>query len=139
MTVPTCPHDRTPLVSTFERPGSEWHCLACGRYLELLAAHSAAPVPELVRRADQLAGLFAAGERGPLDLAGVPTPAASPPSDSHIKCDGCGADSGRTPAEGKPSVWYARTRGGATQHACSRACIDLIATATGTDRIVLPW
>ena len=61
----------------------------------------------------------------------------APPETIH--CQGCGADSGRTVVEGKPGHWYQRTDKDGTQFACSRACIDIIATATGKTRVSLPW
>lgn len=75
----------------------------------------------------------------------------APPETIH--CQGCGADSGdphewrkcadlgskRTVVEGKPGHWYQRTDKDGTQFACSRACIDIIAAATGKTRVILPW
>lgn len=53
-----------------------------------------------------------------------------------VKCDGCGVDSGETE---KPPLWYSRKDADGTQTACSRACIDTIAAATGKTRVILPW
>lgn len=61
----------------------------------------------------------------------------APPETIH--CQGCGADSGRTTEQGKPPLWYQRRDKDGTQIACSRACIDIIAAATGKTRVILPW
>lgn len=48
-------------------------------------------------------------------------------------------DTGRTTEQGKPPLWYQRRDKDGTQIACSRACIDIIAAATGKTRVILPW
>jgi len=132
-----CPDDLTPLVSTFERPGCEWHCLYCGQWFALFHVISGDMADDDVRQHQQLVELFATGARGPMDLPPIPPPAE--PSPDNITCDGCGRDSGRTVAEGKPSAWYERSDADGTQRACSRACITTIAERTGKTRVVLPW
>lgn len=128
-----CPNDGTPLV-TFERTGKEQHCLACGGYFALFEGN----VGDVdVALAQAVYDAFAAGVRGPVDVTTLPTPAAA--TGETLRCHGCGADSGRTAEQGKPAVWYERRDADGPQLACSRACIDIIATATGKPRAVLPW
>lgn len=61
---------------------------------------------------------------------------------SEYICDGCGT---RVPAEHnglnwfKPSHWFQRADSDGPQDACSRPCIDVIATKSGKTRVVLPW
>lgn len=60
-----CPECREPLISTFERPKKEFHCLVCGRWWAFLS-----PVPidpeENKARYEELLARFEAGERGPI-------------------------------------------------------------------------
>lgn len=68
-----CPRNcGEPLVSTFERRGAEFHCLACGGWFGFLAPKPAVPTPVLDARTTQLEALFAGGLRGPVEL---PAPA----------------------------------------------------------------
>jgi hypothetical protein len=57
-------------------------------------------------------------------------------------CDGCGKrEKGSTNRMGdshKPSEWYQRTDDDGTQHACSRRCIDIVASKSGKTDLVLP-
>jgi len=56
-------------------------------------------------------------------------------------CDGCGA---RAPMESsggqwfKPRPWYQRSDGDGIQLACSRECIEKVASKTGKTDVVLP-
>lgn len=59
-----CPNDGDVLVSTFERPGKEWHCLTCGEWWEWLQAFTVPATPERAARADVVLDRFKAGERG---------------------------------------------------------------------------
>lgn len=131
-----CYRDATPLVFTFEVPSCEWHCLTCGGWFSLFDCRTVSPTDDMVRLHQHLVDRFASGIRGPSEFD---QPAAVPPAEDHIKCDGCGKDSGRTPREGKPSAWYERQDRDGVQRACSRACIDTVAKATGKTRSVLPW
>lgn len=58
-------------------------------------------------------------------------------------CDGCGkrapADMSAPPRQFlKPRYWYERSGGDGIQTACSRECIDKVATQSGKTRMVLP-
>ncbi len=129
----------TPLVTTFERPKAEWHCLGCGRWFALFDTGAANPTPQLVAFHQMLTDQFAAGARGPIDLAALPHPADPVAAAGNVKCHGCGADSGRTAEQGKPAAWYQRTDADGDQFACSRECIKSIAAQTGKTGMVLPW
>lgn len=136
MSVSTCLRDGTPLVYTHERPKNEWHCLSCGAYWPLFHTGSIEGQPA-VQFQQQLVDLFATGARGPMEL-----PAPLPPpveSADNIKCHGCGLDSGRTVEQGKPRAWYSRKDDDGEQIACSDACIDKIAAATGKSAMKMPW
>lgn len=63
-----CPHDGTPLISTIERRGKEWHCMTCGRWLEWLQARGTAVTPETTAQHADHAARFKAGERWPLPV-----------------------------------------------------------------------
>lgn len=61
-----------------------------------------------------------------------------------IICDGCGL---RAPMESggvgnsqwfKPRSWFERSDEDGIQSACSRECIDKIATKTGKTRVIIP-
>ena len=54
------------------------------------------------------------------------------------KCDGCGTTVEQR-SSFKPSAWFVRGQEGEQQHACSRPCIEKIAEATGSTRVVLPF
>ena len=56
-------------------------------------------------------------------------------------CDGCGKEeAGEFVAQSwiKPRDWYQRSDGDGSQVACSRQCIDTVASKTGKTRVVLP-
>jgi len=57
-------------------------------------------------------------------------------------CDGCGKEQNgtfnRTGNAFKPRSWFQRGDDDGTQTACSRACIDKVAGATGKTACVLP-
>lgn len=59
-----------------------------------------------------------------------------------FRCDGCGRlEPGTFNRMGdalKPSRWYQRSDDDGSQLACSRACIDKIAEASGKTRVVRP-
>ena len=59
-----CPRCKEPLMSTFERPGKEFHCLCCGAWVEFLAPRPI-DAAEHQARHDELRSRFDAGERGP--------------------------------------------------------------------------
>ena len=60
-----CPYDGAPLMSTFERPKKEFHCMICGRWLEFLQP-TRGDAATLQERHDELRVRFDAGERGPI-------------------------------------------------------------------------
>ena len=57
-------------------------------------------------------------------------------------CDGCGkrapAVYGASGDAFKPSSWFQRSDEDGPQHACSRACIDVVAKKTGKTDAILP-
>lgn len=57
-----CPRCKEPLISTFERPKKEFHCMGCGAWIESLS-----PIPidpkENQERHDELKAMFDAGLR----------------------------------------------------------------------------
>lgn len=58
-------------------------------------------------------------------------------------CDGCGKEApalaeGRIPKWSKPQLWFSRSDDDGIQDACSRACVDQIASATGKTNLVMP-
>lgn len=59
-----------------------------------------------------------------------------------FRCDGCGrTEPGYANRGGSwftPSHWYQRTDDDGTQIACSRACIELIATQSSKTGVVVP-
>ena len=62
-----CPHCGGVLISTFERPQKEWHCMKCGAWLEWLAARSSdRDQDELAQEYEKLKAAFDLGERGPV-------------------------------------------------------------------------
>lgn len=60
-----------------------------------------------------------------------------------VTCDGCGKtapmEAGRDGNWHKPRLWYQRSDDDGIQTACTRECIDTIAAASATTRVVLPW
>lgn len=56
-----CPTDGEPLVSTFERPGAEFVCAVCGRWLGFLSPTPKDSTPELEARQEELAAAWKAG------------------------------------------------------------------------------
>ena len=56
-------------------------------------------------------------------------------------CDGCGKEEPAEPANGsffKPRDWYMRSDEDGIQVACSRKCIDTVASKSGKTGLVLP-
>jgi hypothetical protein len=56
-------------------------------------------------------------------------------------CDGCGKRAPMFHANGswhKPRIWYERSDGDGCQTACSRDCIERVATKSGKTSTVIP-
>ena len=134
-----CRRDATPLVWTFEQPGAEWHCLKCGGWFSIFDCVSIDQDAEMVRRYQYIEDLFRSGVRGPFVESLDAPSTAGEPIENEIHCDGCGAASGRSTTQGKPSAWYSRVDADGEQFACTRGCIDIIAESTGKTKVVLPW
>lgn len=121
-TIKVCPRDSEPVVFTFEHPGAEYLCVACGWRGDIFGPRGAPASEELIARQDELTGQFEE-ERG-----------LKPPDQDrpHPSCVGCGVTAtGRLDHSGKPPHWFVRTIDGVTEHACSRSCIP--------SGLVMPW
>jgi hypothetical protein len=121
-TIKVCPSDGEPVVFTFEYPGKEYLCVACGWLGGIFGPREAQATEDLVARRDQVLADYE-------ESRGLTPPDQDRPRPS---CKGCGETAtGRLDPSGKPAHWYCRTVDGVTEYACSRACIS-----GGT---VLPW
>lgn len=127
--LPVCGNETCgePVVFTFEFPGAEYHCVACGWLGGIFDPPRVAATPGRVARYYELAGRY---ENERIARGGQPHRAeepAAPPT-----CVTCGATPD-VPFQGdKPIHWYRATRNGVTQYACSPMCIP-------ADEIVMPW
>lgn len=123
--VRVCRRDGEPLVFTMEFPGAEYVCGLCGG-TEGVLGRRVATSPELVARLDALTEVY---ESKRAERTGRPAlPAAPKVGDPGVEapvCQGCGAspEVGTTLVEGKPRLWFSRTRDGETSYACRRSCI----------------
>jgi hypothetical protein len=54
-----------------------------------------------------------------------------------FKCDGCGTEV-QTKRSMKPHDWFEREDSDGVQHACSRSCIESVASKSGKTNLVLP-
>ena len=121
-TIKVCPRDGEPVVFTFEQPGYEYLCVACGWRGDIFSPRAASATADLVARSDELAEEFE-------QARGLRSPDQDRP---HPSCVGCGVTAtGRLDGSGKPAHWYCRTIDGVTEYACSRGCIP--------SGMVLPW
>ena len=127
-----CRNDGEPLVFTIEFPGAEFYCPACQSTEGVFGARAAA-TPALISRLAQATeryGRDRAERTGrpydPPPITGDGTPIPT--------CAGCGKQpEPSTPLPGgKPSHWFARTRDGHTEYACTRDCIP-------RNEMVMPW
>lgn len=114
-----CPVDGEPVVFTFEFPGAEYHCPACGWIGGTPHGMSEPATIELAEHAARVVRdyrhAYAArlGRPAPVDDVEGPRPV----------CVGCGKTA-EGPMEGnKPAHWFVRKRDGVDEFACSRDCI----------------
>lgn len=63
----TCPRDGEPLISTFEQPGAEFHCVVCHGWFGFLAPVPAEATPELEARHAELQQRYEAERRARME------------------------------------------------------------------------
>lgn len=128
-----CMNDGEPLVWTFEFPGAEFHCVVCGGNEDTFGGRAPATV-ERQLRLDELREQYERGRAERLGFVYDPSPKVGDDDVEIPTCNGCGAQPpmGVTLISGKPYAWFARTRDGVTEYACSRECIP-------EREAVMPW
>lgn len=125
--IKVCGRCGEPVVFTFEFPGIEYHCVACGWGCGVLGVPQAPATDALMARYAELHDQY---ERERAERTGEPV---RPREERQAPtCGGCGKVA-TGPLDGdKPAHWYSRTRDGETQYACSTDCIP-------ADEMVMPW
>lgn len=128
-----CQRDGEPLVWTFEFPGAEYHCVACGGHEDVFGRRAPATV-DLQRRHDEMNEQY---QRAYAERRGVPYNPDPKVGDDGVAvptCNGCGAtpEVGIALIGGKPKAWFSRSRDGVTEYACGRSCIP-------EREAVMPW
>lgn len=141
-----------PLLFTFKFPGAEYWCPVCGANWGVLGAGVKVPFTNALEARHEFltlqcsAYLSSTDEKRPviteekiLDFEAQESNDDKP----QIKCDGCSTKANaRIGPRGevlKPSSWYQREDIDGVQIACSRACVSVIAKASGKTNMVMPW